>query len=223
MVRAVPRAVIFDFDGVILESADIKTDAFLRLFWRYPEHHAAIRAYHLENQGISRYVKFKWIYRELLEKELRDADLLELGSRFSELVMEGIRTCAAVPGAIQLLTRLQPCAPCFVASGTPHDELLDIIRMRGLDGYFKGVWGSPAAKADILRTIMEANALRAAELLFVGDGISDYNAAREAGVPFIARDTGALRSRWRELGVACVRDLYGLERELFGAGSAAIA
>ena len=37
-----PKAVIFDFDGVILESSNIKTEACLELFEDYPEHRAAI-------------------------------------------------------------------------------------------------------------------------------------------------------------------------------------
>src|SRR5690606_22889470 len=42
-------AVIFDFDGVILESVKVKTDAFKELFSDYPEHLEAIVAYHENN------------------------------------------------------------------------------------------------------------------------------------------------------------------------------
>ena len=43
------RAVVFDFDGVIIESGDIKTEAFLELFAAYPEHLPAIKRHHLDH------------------------------------------------------------------------------------------------------------------------------------------------------------------------------
>jgi beta-phosphoglucomutase-like phosphatase (HAD superfamily) len=49
------QAVIFDFDGVIVESMDIKTQAFVELFRDHPEHHETIVRLHLENGGMSRY------------------------------------------------------------------------------------------------------------------------------------------------------------------------
>jgi beta-phosphoglucomutase-like phosphatase (HAD superfamily) len=48
------RAIVFDFDGVILESADIKTNAFRALFASYPEHVDQIVDFHLRNAGVSR-------------------------------------------------------------------------------------------------------------------------------------------------------------------------
>jgi beta-phosphoglucomutase-like phosphatase (HAD superfamily) len=45
------RAVVFDFDQVLVEWGDIKTEAFLELFVGYPQQREAIRAYHLQNVG----------------------------------------------------------------------------------------------------------------------------------------------------------------------------
>src|SRR5688500_11624263 len=75
----VPSAVIFDFDGVILESANIKTEAFLTLFADHTEHREAIRGYHVRNVGISRFRKFEWIYSELLKTPLCEAESIRLG------------------------------------------------------------------------------------------------------------------------------------------------
>ena len=49
-------ALLFDFDGVILESADIKTDAFRELFADQPAHVEEIVALHQRYGGVSRHV-----------------------------------------------------------------------------------------------------------------------------------------------------------------------
>lgn len=64
------KAIIFDFDGVIIESAEIKTDAFRTLFAGYPDMLPEIIAHHQKNSGISRYKKFRYIYEKILGQEL---------------------------------------------------------------------------------------------------------------------------------------------------------
>jgi phosphoglycolate phosphatase-like HAD superfamily hydrolase len=201
------KAERFDFDGVILESAEIKTEAFLELFADYPQHQEAILRYHLDNVGISRYRKFDWIFSELLGRPLDDLQSKKLGEAFSKITFDKIVNCPFVPGAIELLETLHGVTDCFVVSGTPHDELASVVECRGLAPYFKEVWGSPQQKTDIIRSILERHDLGRNEVLFVGDGISDYRAAKEAGVPFFARKRNGMSMVWDELGVVGGYDL----------------
>ena len=54
------KAIIFDFDGVIVESMDIKTQAFAHLFRKCSEDIIKkVIQLHLDNGGMSRYEKFK--------------------------------------------------------------------------------------------------------------------------------------------------------------------
>ena len=59
------KAIIFDFDGVICESVEAKTEAFRKVFLDYPEHLDEIIAYHMTQGGVSRYIKFEYIFREI--------------------------------------------------------------------------------------------------------------------------------------------------------------
>lgn len=203
----VPRAVIFDFDGVILESANIKTEAFLALFADHPEHCEAIRGYHVRNVGISRFRKFEWIYSELLKTPLGEEESSRLGDAFSEIVLEEILKCSFVPGARELLEDLRSQSRLFVASGTPQGELEHIIEQRGLASYFTEVWGTPALKPDILNSILSRHEIPKDEVVFIGDGESDYSAAKQTGVPFIGRECPFSGSRWMEMNVNSVPDL----------------
>jgi phosphoglycolate phosphatase-like HAD superfamily hydrolase len=208
-----PKAVIFDFDGVILESADIKTEAFLELFSEYPQHRERILKHHLENQGISRFRKFEWIYSELLEKDLDSDESRRLGEDFSRIVFEKILACDYVPGARRVLESLEGRCLMFVASGTPQEELDRIVESRGLSRFFREVWGTPLEKAEIIRSILARYEFEPEDVLFIGDGLSDYQAARETGVPFFARIVPATISYWEDLGVKGMGSLHELDFE----------
>jgi phosphoglycolate phosphatase-like HAD superfamily hydrolase len=206
------RAVVFDFDGVILESADVKTEAFVGLYAEHgPEVVERVRAHHLANLGISRFKKFAWIAEHVLEHPLSDADSAALGERFSALALEKVLCAPFVPGAEAALAELAHRGmPRFVASGTPQDELSLIVDRRGLQPAFHEVHGTPREKPEILRDLMARHELAPDQVLFVGDGMSDYKAARAVGTEFLARDTPALHGEWLTLGVRLEPDLVRL-------------
>jgi len=206
------RGVVFDFDGVILESLDIKARAFVALFSEWPEHEKEIVRLHLDNAGVSRFDKFAWIYRDILRKPLPDGGLERLGDEFSQLVLDEIMRCEFVRGAPELLERLAGHYELFVASATPEEEIREIVRGRGLDRFFAAVYGSPATKTEILRRIVDERGLSPAELLFVGDALSDYQGARSVGLAFVGRMPAAGGVEFPAEGVvATVADLAELD------------
>jgi HAD superfamily hydrolase (TIGR01549 family) len=210
------RAVAFDFDGVILESADIKTNAFAELFAAHPEHVESIVALHLEQQGISRFDKFRQIHDEILQLPLSDERERELGERFSEIVFAQLERCAFVNGAQELLAALAPEVPLYVASGTPEEELRDLVARREIAHHFAGVHGTPRGKPEILREILANHSLETTELLFVGDATSDLEAAIEVGTPFVARVAVGELDQFADPTLFRVDDMAHLAREWEG-------
>lgn len=210
----VTQAIVFDFDGVILESVDIKTRAFKELFKGYPEHLDRIVKLHLDNAGMSRFEKFKIIYREYLGQPIGERELEHLGQAFSRLVYEEILRCPFVPGAYRFLEKYSTRHDLFVASGTPEVEIRDIVKRRGLDRFFRAVYGSPAIKHEILRRILLENQFVPGEVVFIGDTMGDYVAAREASVCFIGRVRGQEGSPFPDYGVvATIKDLSELDEQ----------
>jgi phosphoglycolate phosphatase-like HAD superfamily hydrolase len=204
--------VVFDFDGVILESADVKTDAFAELYADHgPEVVARVREHHLANLGISRFKKFAWIAEHVLRRPHSEADGHHLGERFSALALAKVLSCPFVPGAEAALAALGSRGlPMFVASGTPGEELQMIVERRGLAPTFRAVHGAPREKPDVLREVMAGLGVGPAQLLFIGDGMSDYRAAQNTGVAFLARDTPPLHDDWVRLGARREPDLTRL-------------
>jgi phosphoglycolate phosphatase-like HAD superfamily hydrolase len=181
------KAIIFDLDGVIIESAGIKTEAFRTLFSDYPERLPEIIAYHQKNAGISRYNKFRYIYGCILGRELSKEKERELGEKFSQIALDKILRAPLVAGVEDFLKNNYRRYMLFVASGTPDEELGFILSQRGLVNYFKGAYGTPQTKTQITKRILDEHQLANREAVFIGDAESDKIATVETGVTFIAR------------------------------------
>lgn len=181
------KVIILDFDGVLVESVGIKDEAFGQLFPERPECLGRIMAYHLANQGVSRYVKFRFIVEEILRLPYDEAFRDRLKRRFDELTKRRIIECPSVDGAEEFLNAFAGRIPLYIASSTPRDELLEILEARKLTCYFKGVYGAPMLKAEMLREIVKREGLAEHEAVFVGDSLGDYGAAIAMGVRFVGR------------------------------------
>ncbi len=181
------QAVFFDFDGVILDSVHVKTDAFAQMFRRFGfEIERAVVDYHLANGGISRFEKFRYYYSNLLHTAISDNQLQALGEEFSKLVLAKILESPYVAGTQKTLRDLaRKRIPAFVVSGTPEEEIRFIVGKRGLSEYFQEVHGSPRGKDEILWDIIGRKGFMPAQCLFIGDAMSDYRAARSAGMRFV--------------------------------------
>lgn len=182
------KAIIFDFDGVIVESVDIKTKAFARLFEHEGEAVVArVVDYHLRNGGVSRFDKFRYFYQEILKMPLSEHHFEELCLRFSQLVKDEVVKAPYVEGSKEFLNNYHGVFQCFIATGTPQDEIDEIIKEREMSPYFKGVFGAPMKKDVIVRDIMAKYALKSQETIYVGDALNDYEAAFKNSIGFIAR------------------------------------
>ena len=153
------KAVIFDFDGVILESADIKTESFKDMVSDYPMEIAEqFVEYHMQHMGISRFVKFQYFFEEILKEEYTREKEEEWGKKFQEITLNKVLNCPFVPGAKEFLEKhyeLQDLL-MFVASGTPEAELREEIEKRNLELFFKECYGTPGSKIEIIERILES-------------------------------------------------------------------
>ena len=182
------KAIIFDFDGVIVESLDIKTNAFPKLFEQEGEDVIKkIIDYHLKNAGVSRYEKIKYIYKEILNRPLADEVFQMLCDRFANLVVNSVVMAPYVKGAKEFLENYASKYKCFVASATPQREIEKIVQRRNIKHYFSAIYGSPFKKMDAVKDILVKEAIEPANAVYIGDALSDYIAARDNSVNFIAR------------------------------------
>ena len=187
------NAVIFDFDGVLIQSVDIKTRAFAELYREFGQGAVdLVVSYHLAHGGVSRYDKFRHIHNVLIPPPLSENELAQLVCRFSALVEDAVVEAPWVAGAKEFLEQNYTLLPMFVASGTPDEELKRIIGRRGIDRFFMSVHGSPLPKREIIDRIVAKHDYKRDRVVMVGDAMTDYEESKHSGVRFIAKvDLGA--------------------------------
>jgi phosphoglycolate phosphatase-like HAD superfamily hydrolase len=182
-----PKVIIFDFDGVILDSAEIKLHAYAVLYAdEAPEKIQVLLQHAWLNGGITRRTKIEYYERNLFGRS-GDVETVEaLAQRYSEIVYQAVLRCPFVEGAEALLERASAAdVAMHVVSGTPERELRQIIAKRNLSHFFRSVWGAPATKPDSFRKILVTEGYGRAETLAVGDSHTEYLAARNVGIPFL--------------------------------------
>lgn len=180
------KCLVFDCDGVLLDSVPVKTRAFARLAEPYgPEARDRFVMYHTVHGGVSRYLKFAWFFKEMLNREITPAESKEWGERFAQYALDEVRRCPLIPGALDTLVKWQGKLDMYVCSGAPKSELETILNERGLSGYFNGIYGSPPVKSELLRQIVNLAAkVLPEQTLMVGDASTDRDAAEEVGTLF---------------------------------------
>ncbi len=184
------KAIFWDFDGVIADSVNVKTDAFYELYLPYGKDVAEkVKEYHLANGGVSRFKKFEYWQTELLGNPapVPQSVIDDLASRFSELVMNKVINAPFIEGVYDTIVRYSAKVSNYIISGTPEGEMKAIINGRGLTPYFKDVLGSPETKEDLTTKLMAREGYDSREVIFIGDATSDYRSAKQNNTWFILR------------------------------------
>lgn len=179
--------LVFDCDGVVLDSNKVKTEAFYQAVLPYGERAAmAMVDYHVANGGVSRYKKFAHFLEVIAPSptEEQGPDLEALLHAYASHVRDGLLNCEVAPGLVSLRHKV-PDTRWLIVSGGDQSELRDVFTQRGIADWFDGgIFGSPDTKEEILaRELASGNLLQPA--LFLGDSKYDYQAATRAGLDFV--------------------------------------
>ncbi len=189
--------LVFDFDGIILESVDVKAKAFASLTAPYgQEAQDLMLMYNKLHGGISRVVKFRWFFDEIVGRSITETELEQWCQRFLELCLEEVKISPLVPGIEQTLKMWHNKLPLYVCSGAPQKELEMLLNLRGLSHYFVGIHGSPPAKEELLRSIAIHSKLPNDSILMIGDSPTDMLAAEAVGTQFYGRGADFKGSMW---------------------------
>jgi phosphoglycolate phosphatase len=181
------KVIVFDFDGTLIASNQLKYDAYFRIFPESPRWSQAIHGVLSEMVEESRYV----IIEELLKRlgETANEDLSrrgrELADRYNDIVQDGAKMCPEMENAGAVLDLLKRQYSLYVSSTTPDGPLKKIVSFRGWDGYFKDVFGYPHQKTNTLFEIMGREMVTPRKMVVVGDGESDRTSAEAAGCAFV--------------------------------------
>lgn len=186
-------AVVYDCDGVLLETIPAKLRAYME--W-LPLVYEALRgdfaAYNQRSFGLSRVVQIEHFYCKLVGQTVSEEFIESEVDRFKCICEPLCETAPWVEGSKEFV---EVCnrAGCdsFVLSGTPQFELEAMLRQRNAIGLFKEIYGFPETKKGGLARILRKSAHSPGKVLFVGDAEADAAAAKALGVHFVYRPSEA--------------------------------
>ncbi|MBN1186619.1 MAG: HAD family hydrolase [Bacteroidales bacterium] len=204
------RNILFDFDGVLAESVNVKTQAFRKLYEPFGEEIAnKVVEHHLKNGGVSRFEKFKiyhsWVGYCISEKEVKD-----LSDKFSEMVLKGVINAPEVKGTYEFLNNYYLKYNLWIISGTPTEEMKAIVKERGLEKYFKEIYGSPKKKYEWTEYVINKNSLIRSETVLIGDAKSDHEASLHSDLHYILRETAENIDLFKNYKGLRIKDLTNL-------------
>lgn len=198
--------IVFDCDGIILESVDAKSMAFARICDEIaPRHTDDFVAYTILHGGVSRFEKFAWLVHRVYGRDITPEESRVMGEKFTQYCLDSVLASPLVPGFEETVKHWLGRVPMYVASGTPQYELDEVLRARGLSGYFTEIFGTPPVKAELLLNVMRHSGADPKATVMVGDSKTDWDAALIAGTLFYGRGP-----YFEDKGVYWGNDLTGL-------------
>ncbi len=182
------KVIVFDFDGTLIDSNQLKYDAFFKLFPFDAPPKNIIEEVLGEFLEESRYVILREILKrvdtETINENELDNRVQELATEYNDLVLDGAKRCREKPGAKEVLELFSKRYKLYLNSTTPEASLKDIVTYRKWEDYFCDIFGYPNDKASVLFGIIERESISPDELLVVGDGKSDKDSANSVKCEF---------------------------------------
>lgn len=200
--------LIFDMDGVLLQSNRLKHDAMLALFEMNAPQRLAVERYNLSAGGVPRRQKFLHIWSHLLGRAYRPAVEETLSVAYARALDSRLQNVPLVEGVQAFVAS---CGrPCYVCTAAPETEANEVLSKRGFAGMFAGVYGGSQSKQSALQAIAKFWGCPEDRLLFFGDSHEDLRAARAAGCRFV----GVIREKndFADEELPLVRDFQDLRR-----------
>ena len=177
--------ILFDFDGVIVDSDNIRINAFRKTLKKYDNIYVdQFIEYHNNNGGISRYVKFEY-FKSLTGASNEELDkwLLIYSQYCFQMMSDKNILIGEIINLISSLNNLKK--ELFVVSASDQNELRKLLGIYGLTKCFKFIYGSPVSKTNNISNLLKKFKYDPNETVLIGDSINDYEAAIDNKISFL--------------------------------------
>jgi len=217
------KCVVFDFDGTLVDSNEIKRESFFEIVRAWDSTGEVVAAVFERWPAADRYEKTRRIAETLVDRKLLPADsslenwAARLADDYTARCEAAIARCREMPGASVALEKLfEKGCLLFVNSATPTIPLRQLTELRNWGHFFQAVYGAEATKAENLLSIARATGAERTEMVHVGDQLDDQSGAHQFGCHFVAMTAGIAESPVRKspLLVEDLRDLPALLDEI---------
>ncbi|NQS90399.1 HAD hydrolase-like protein, partial [Patescibacteria group bacterium] len=180
------ESVIFDFDGVLVNSNKIKKQACFYIFKGIKGAEKAVQEI-LDNLGGDDRYQFIRRVLQKLQCNSSESEVQKYAKLYGQITEKGQIEAKEIKGATECLKALRKMGyRLFLHTSTPDQAIKRVAKQRGIDVYFDEIYGSTRGnKTEVLQIIIKENNLSPEKILSIGDGNSKFEAAKELGIEFI--------------------------------------
>lgn len=181
------KTIVFDCDGVILNSNQTKIEAYFAVAKRMggtEEQAQALVDHHVNKGSFPRNGKIEYYLNEIVKQPITPEIMQQYLEAFDDILDETLMQCEIASGLNDLKAQT-PQVLWMLLSGGDQSELRKIFTRRDLASMFEaGIFGGPDTK-DIVLAREKQNDNIQFPALFVGDSKYDHQAATKAGLDFV--------------------------------------
>ena len=177
---------MFDFDGTLVDSNEIKREAFFTV----SDHLSSSQKIMFEILNMTdlgdRYDIFNRYSKRLNQEFKFLIDEHVLVEKYSAICEENVSLAESILGFDSLLNYLKKTdIKVIISSATPAISLKKIIINRKIDHFFDHIYGSPESKVEHIKKVIKDYNISPKEILYVGDSEVDMQASVISGSFFI--------------------------------------
>lgn len=190
------KVILWDFDGVLMDSNSVRDLGFETVLANYPaEQVQALMTYHKANGGLSRYVKFRYFFEEILKKPVTEEMIETLAKAFSDIMRKYLTNPdLLIKDSMNFVRHNHEKFAMHIVSGSDQKELRYFCQELGISIYFLSINGSPTTKKQLVLNILTNYKYNKKEVVLIGDSINDYDAAIENNISFAGFNNTTLKT-----------------------------
>lgn len=179
------QIVIWDFDGVIVFSEELREGAFRYALRNYEANFVEqLISYHNINGGLSRYHKFDFFFNDIVKLSSPKSELNAALNDYAQFTRENAFKYL-IPNN-EIITEIKTSSKVqYIASASDQKELQYFVHLLGISDHIVSSFGSPKNKVDNINEIISIEKCSLSDVVLIGDSINDYEAAQATGINFI--------------------------------------
>ena len=186
MVQINQQVIFWDFDGVILDSMQVRDKGFEEVLSNFPESEVKdLLEFHRNNGGLSRYVKFRYFFESIRNQKITEEEIQDWAERFSVIMKRLlIDRSLLISDSMAYIQEHSNIQIMHIVSGSDQNELRYLCTELGISTHFKSIHGSPTPKKQLVKELLAKHNYPSSHCVLIGDSYNDFEAASDNGIQF---------------------------------------
>ncbi|MDH5719783.1 MAG: HAD-IA family hydrolase [Spirochaetia bacterium] len=190
--------ILFDFDGVIIDSMPVREKAFAYAVESYSkENIIEFIEFHKANGGMSRFIKFKYFINNIIKEDCNKDKIAFLAERYSDYVNSHlVSKNKLIETVLKFIIEQYQKYPMYIISASEHKELNYICEKLDIAKYFKKIYGTPPLeKSKLMKLVLKRHKIAKRHAVYIGDSINDLEASIDNNIKFFGFNNPELKNR----------------------------